>query len=478
MAWFGKYKWSFIAVAVLLLLALHRTQMSRDQDQGIEFQRPTSHERVEPQYAAIPKRDAAQEVHSIQSQPQTPYQDGIERFAMANDGGDFQALELDDSPTNNEEFAGETSLESELQLGDPTPELVSSDETLFQPAAELRTVNTETTNPVLQHIENPSAARSKPALTVESVRDFEPAFATNPPTGPVNLPRGVLVKVVNHIEYGKSLARRGAAFGARQEFIAALKLVAQSIDQMRGGNRHSDAFFEAIQALKEADDFYNAQSEQHRKVDVVAIAKGHQSKVADPDYLTGLNPMQAMQMYYDFVQDRLVACSGNTVVAGEALYSLGKLHQVNAKDPIQGSQLDNAKSIVHYKAAINCDPKSYKSANELGVFLAKSGRYEEAKAMFIQSLKVHQISKVWANLAKVHEQLGEKNLAQLADVEYRRMLEGPASNQIIWVQPENFANQNNQQMAVRTANAAPPQTTSKEKKSRGRGLKNMMKKLF
>ena len=97
--------------------------------------------------------------------------------------------------------------------------------------------------------------------------------------------------------------------------------------------------------------------------------------------------MQAMQMYYDYVQNRLVACSGNTVVAGEALYCLGKLHQVRATDPIEGSAIDNAKSVVYYNASINCDPKSYKAANELGVMLARSGRIREARNLFLQSLK-------------------------------------------------------------------------------------------
>ena len=285
-----------------------------------------------------------------------------------------------------------------------------------------------------------------------------------------------MVKVVNHIEYGKSLARRGAVYGAKQEFLSALKLVAQSIDQMRGGDMYANAFFEAVQAIRESDDFYNAQAQQHRKVDVVAIAKGHRSKVTDPSYLKGLNPMQAMQMYYDFVQDRLVACSGNTIVAGEALYCLGKLHQVNSKDPIDGSQIDNAKSVVYYNAAVNCDPKNYKSANELGVLLARSGRLVESKNLFLSSLKVHQVSKVWANLASVHRQLGENDLAQLADTEYRRMLEGPAANRIIWVQPETFANQSKQQLATRTA--AADQQAVQPKPKPARGLRGMMKKLF
>ena len=101
--------------------------------------------------------------------------------------------------------------------------------------------------------------------------------------------------------------------------------------------------------------------------------------------------------------------------------------------------------------------------------------------MFVQSLQVHQISKVWDNLSKVHQQLGEGNLARLANVEYRRMLDGPAGDQIIWVKPEQFAQQGQQGLSLRTANSKanaviPP--TPAETKEPARGLRNMMKKLF
>ena len=512
MSWLGKYKWAFIVVSVLILLALHRNHMSQKQMSDETSQRPPIHEVAEKGFAAIPERvsEAFQagiaperitgELEAgIESAKELVVDsvDEIERYSMAADGGDFNAsqfkpksnatLQTDD----NDQFKTEQLATDAGSLLEDTA--TAAQEYLAQGSAdstiELNPEELVTTNPALQNIqqgimeagESQDAVADSFAASVESVPDFEPAFAMAPQRRAVNIPHGVVVKAVNHIEYGKSLARRGAAFGAKQEFISALKLVAQTMDQLRGGNAHADAFFEAIQALRESEDFYKAQAEMHRKVDVVAIAKSHKSKVADPQYMTGLNPMQAMQMYYDFIQDRLVACSGNLVVTGEALYSLGKLHQVNAKDPIRGSQLDNAKSIVFYKAAVNCDPRSYKSANELGVYLAKAGQYEEAKRLFVQSLQVHQISKVWENLARVHQHLGEGNLARLASDEYRRMLEGPAGDQIIWVKPEQFAKQGHQGLSLRTANAkassvVPP--TPVESKQPTRGLRNMMKKLF
>ena len=492
----GKYKWSIVAVAILLLLAFYRNQVT-EKNKVLNNHEPVIHENIGPHVAEIPQpiRSIADHFGSSNQivQHETIQQDTveeiqphkadeIERFALSDDGGDFESSQFQSSqpepPAANVDLDMPMFAEPAKVVADDNDSEINEAYASTE-ASQFSAVETEEqfvpSNPVLQSMQHNGQQLN---VAVESVPDFEPAFARSQANGPIQLSRGVLVKVVNHIEYGKSLARRGAVYGAKQEFLSALKLVAQSIDQMRGGDMYADAYFEAVQAIRESDDFYNAQAQQHRKVDVVAIAKEHRSKVTEPSYLKGLNPMQAMQMYYDFVQDRLVACSGNTVVSGEALYCLGKLHQVNAKDPIEGSQVDNAKSVVYYNAAVNCDPKNYKSANELGVLLARSGRLVEARNLFLGSLKVHQVSKVWSNLASVHRQLGENDLAQLADTEYRRMLDGPAANRIIWVQPEVFANQSKKALATRTAAADQQIIQPQPKQKPAKGLRGMMKKLF
>lgn len=497
MSGFKRIKWSVIAVAILLLLALHRSQVNKQQASEVKRQPPAVHELSEPGFSALPgsavadikRADPVQDFSeelSAQAEELSAQTGEIKRFSIATDGGDFQPNRANDQPVcdpvleaenvepDANRFASATSSPTLDQSTVDTFSVIKSSE----PEMVASRVS-ETANPVLRNLQQNDGFIQNPTVEVQSVPDFEPMFATTPRNAKINLPRGVLVKVVNHIEYGKSLARRGAVFGARQEFLAALKLVAQSIDQMRGGDSCSNALFEANRALRESDDFYQAQAEQHRRVDVVAVAKGHQSNVVEPDYLQGLNPMQAMQLYYDFVQGRLVECGGGTVVAGEALYCLGKLHQVRAKDPIEGSVVDNAKSVVFYNASVNCDPNAYKSANELGVMLARSDRLAEARNMFLRSLKTHQVSMVWANLANVHRRLGENHLADLADAEYRRMLEGPAANRIKWMEPEEFAQSQKDPLPLRTADAHNTDVDRAEakKKSTG-GLRNMMKKLF
>jgi tetratricopeptide (TPR) repeat protein len=72
------------------------------------------------------------------------------------------------------------------------------------------------------------------------------------------------------------------------------------------------------------------------------------------------------------------------------------------------------KAIVFYQAALLVDPRNFMAANELGVLLANYGKYDQAMAAFVQSLKVSPQPVTWQNLAVVHAQLGQTELAQRA----------------------------------------------------------------
>ncbi len=107
---------------------------------------------------------------------------------------------------------------------------------------------------------------------------------------------------MNHIEYGKSLARRGAAFAAREEFFSALRLVAQSHDAQTRSTAYTAALREAITALNEADDFYNEIAHEGIDVDVAYVIDAHRSEIIPMDRAAGLSSAIAIQAYYDFAR--------------------------------------------------------------------------------------------------------------------------------------------------------------------------------
>jgi tetratricopeptide (TPR) repeat protein len=212
---------------------------------------------------------------------------------------------------------------------------------------------------------------------------------------------------------------------------------------------------------------------------VKEIAQRHRSKILSPDQASSLNLVQAMQAYFDFAQRQLVQSGGSTVVAGEALYCLGKLFVLRGRTIVDGGPLDAARSIVYYQAALESDPRHYKSANELGVMMAKSGRFEYAKRLLLQSLRVHQIAQTWENLAHVHQQLGELELAQAAMFEYQQMLnDSPSSNRIKWVSPQQFVAQSPEPAELRTAQLEPGDHPSNDSSRTSGSTKAIFKRLF
>lgn len=267
----------------------------------------------------------------------------------------------------------------------------------------------------------------------------------NEPITPVQmgLSEPVAQQATHHIEYGKSLARRGAAFAARQEFFSALRVIAQANDAMSGGTDFSKALTQAIRAMKEAEDFRVQNSETGAYVDVAATVEAHQTKILTQREARDMSPVAAMQAYYGFANQQLDFASGRNVVSGEALHCLGKLHTVMArhKKTMPGN-LDVAKAIVFHKASLTSNPVNPSSANELGVLLAKTGQLQQATSMFKQSLINQSSPQAWNNLAKAHHRLGETDMAQLAETELAMSAQGggmtTATAGIQWVQNSAF----------------------------------------
>ena len=280
-----------------------------------------------------------------------------------------------------------------------------------------------------------------------------------------DVPRAVEVRAIHHVEYGKSLARRGALYAARQEFYGALRIIAQSIDIQDGSQNYSQGLASAFTAMKEADDFYMQQIDVEQMADVEAICLSHQTQILSQGEIARLSPAQAMQAYFAYAQQLMVRAGGNSVVAGEALYSLGRLYSAKAKTNQSSNTLDLARAIVHHQAALECDPMQYKAANEVGVLLSQTGQLHRAAEMLQHSLRANQTAQTWNNLANIHQRLAnsenpqvrqqQTGLAQMAKVEYQRMLNQPtaAASPIQWVEPAEFSAMSGGAFPERTASA-------------------------
>jgi len=171
------------------------------------------------------------------------------------------------------------------------------------------------------------------------------------------------LKAVHHIEYGKTLSRRGAAFTARQEFLAAMQVIATSNDRASGDNQYSQALKMAMLTMREAEDFSVSNPEQQIHMDVASVVEAHRSQVLSPAQAAHLSPVQAMNRYFAHAQNQLDMAGGRNVVSAEVFYCMGKLHTfLNRNQKVLGPY-ETAQSVVYHQAALLSDNQHHRSAN-------------------------------------------------------------------------------------------------------------------
>jgi len=269
------------------------------------------------------------------------------------------------------------------------------------------------------------------------------AITTNVIAG---LDKAAATRAVHHIEYGKSLARRNAVQAATQEFYSALHVLAQSNDQQTETSDYTGALRKGVTAMKEAADFMVEDPQFQIQMNVASIIEAHESRLIGKTEARHMTATEALQRYYIFAGEQLGLCGGQNVVSAEALYCLGKLTSVKAMGDANPQSYEVSKSIVFHNAAVGADPQNYRSANELGVLLARQGELDFAEAWLKQSLAIHPVAQSWGNLAKVHERKAtaeDQDLAARAGREYEIALHsewvGTPVNGIRWMEPDQFA---------------------------------------
>lgn len=262
-----------------------------------------------------------------------------------------------------------------------------------------------------------------------------------------------------HTRRAFELASRKAYFSARAEFITALRLVAQGLDNEYQTDRHSRALAAGLTALDEAGDFLPRGGQLEANLDMATIASGHRTPVLREN-AGRVSPMVAMGVYFTFAQEQLSLAAGNEVAASMALYGLARLHSVLG-DESTAVPAAKPKAMALCQAAILAAPANYLASNELGVLLAQGGRYDEARLAIEHSLTINSMSPTaWHNLGVVYEHLGESGRAQRARALAQQggstktpALAGP----VRWLPPHTFAGlpAGKSEMAASPGGAAP-----------------------
>ncbi len=216
-----------------------------------------------------------------------------------------------------------------------------------------------------------------------------------------------------HIKRGVELGNRRAFYSARAEFVQALRVMAQAHDMEHRTDGHSQALATGLKALDEADDYIARGSSFESELNVVRISAVHRTPVvrSDPE---GITPREAIQRYYTYAQEQLATSMGQDATGSAALSAMGKFYSVLAQEQPSDAVNAQAKAMALHQAALVVDANNAVAANELGVLLARFGRPKDAQAWLEHSASVAPQAITWHNLAIVHQQLGDLNLAEQA----------------------------------------------------------------
>lgn len=274
-------------------------------------------------------------------------------------------------------------------------------------------------------------------------------------TTPVVASRGNAVRATHEdrlrarraVQLGFELVQRRANFSARARFVEALRIVARSLDDQTNGTQHTTALRHALSAYEEAGDFFPGTTRPDEDVNLYAVVGGHDTPVlqgVDPQTLTS---RQCVREYMAYSEQELRSALGSDEFASQALYGLGRLESATEATGSSSEQVRAQRSLTLYQAALLVDKANFSAANELGVLLAKYGRYQEAVVALRHCVQLSPQPTAWKNLSNIYRRLGQAEESRMAAIEANRaMAAAPAhvpfvaaKPRVQWVDAETFA---------------------------------------
>ncbi|MEM8865431.1 MAG: hypothetical protein AAGF31_07775 [Planctomycetota bacterium] len=266
-------------------------------------------------------------------------------------------------------------------------------------------------------------------------------------------PQQVAKLLTSDVQDAFTLGRHGALFSARSRFISVLRKIAISKDAADTTDRHSLALAAGLCALDEAESFLPRGDAMETDLNVTAIAASHKTPLyqnadGEADASTvgkqWVLPHEAIARYHRYAQHKLAIAVAGDQAGSMALYGLGKTYarlEVLDEAPLAGRT-----SLTMYRAAVEAHASNYLAANELGVGLARVGRYQAAQQALSRAVASGGTSTVYRNLASVQRNLGQHQLASAAEARAAQLAAGERvvgafsrERGVKWVKPEEFS---------------------------------------
>jgi tetratricopeptide (TPR) repeat protein len=285
---------------------------------------------------------------------------------------------------------------------------------------------------------------AEPTMTVAAAIETVPQPELPPVTPYSPTTAEITRQLLPSIQRAYGLARHGAIYAARIEFIQVLRRIAQAKDAADGCDVHSESLAAALRALDEADDFAPQGAQLEGEMDVTLVSSAHRTPVLQ-ERATPPRPIEAIALYHEFARHQFARAVAGEQASSAALYGLGKMHNRLASGG-HGDVGEERKSLVLFLAALDVAPGNHLAANEVGVLLARGGRPLEASIMFRHAIDVAPSATVYHNLAVVDRRLGYHDQSNANEVYARQLAQrdraaGAISkaNGVRWVAPHEMS---------------------------------------
>ena len=224
-------------------------------------------------------------------------------------------------------------------------------------------------------------------------------------------------EAIEMVAKADAMLKQGQIVPARRTLLSALQKFAAEYDRIFESTQHQQAFAEAIQTIIEAKDF--RRSTRRSVADSIAT---HKTRLIDPADFRSTTKSVAMDAYHIHATKLLKFALKDSPFASDVLHSLGMCELLKNKfDSTQAPDPDTARALV--ASAWVVDKTNFASGQQFAKLLEERGQLNEAKKVLTSTLRMHSFPDGWEQLARVHNKLGEEDLALAAREEYESFFE-------------------------------------------------------
>ncbi|MGB7328147.1 MAG: hypothetical protein WBD31_24945 [Rubripirellula sp.] len=210
------------------------------------------------------------------------------------------------------------------------------------------------------------------------------------------------------LQDAKESLNRSATHSARKHATESLRMAVNMQDALEGGNQHAKFLDTALDAIRESDDFSGRFGLVDTRV-LERMVSVHETKVLKNRDLSDVSAMRATEAYLSIAKDNLVAATGSSNDACDALVMLGiiekQLHDGN------GTHAGEV-AMTLQRAAIEIAPTSAVAHRELGITLLEQGLVPQAAWALTQSVQLRPSREGYSRLLEASRRMGDANSSQ------------------------------------------------------------------